>query len=63
LCEKCPICDRPNTKEVINHVYAEIGRMAIDPKYIPKTYSESKKESKWEYIVIVMLIMSFGKAL
>lgn len=43
---KCPICKGDVSCEARDHVYKEIGKFALDPKYKMQIYDSSKEEGK-----------------
>jgi hypothetical protein len=40
---KCPICKGEVSKEARDHVFKEIGKLVLDPKYQMKYYEEDSK--------------------
>jgi len=37
---KCPLCEGKVSRKARNHVLKELGKLALDPSYKPKTFEE-----------------------
>jgi len=41
---KCPLCQSPCNEEIERYVESELYKMIKNPEYIPKSYSQWKRE-------------------